>query len=803
MKRIFAIALALLTMWTADARNVREKILLNEGWKFTFGNAADPAKDFGCGTEYFNYLTKANSINNEGPYAMKFDDTAWQEVNIPHDWVTTLPFDPQASHSHGYKTVGYKYPETSVGWYRKTISIPKDDEGKHLMLRFDGIFRNATVWFNGFYMGTEPSGYATQVYDVTEYANYGGDNLICVRADASLEEGWFYEGAGIYRDVWIEKTSPVHVVPFGTFVRMTDSGIRISTEVENSLLTEASCEVSQRIIDAEGREVANAAAVTLRLCHKEKAAAEQTMTLEKPHLWSTTDPYLYQVETTVKVDGDISDVYTTTTGFRTIAFDAERGFLLNGKPLKLKGVNMHQDHAGVGSAIPEALMEWRIKRLKEMGCNAYRASHNPMTPAQLDICDREGILVIDENRLSGINQEHLRLLENMIRRDRNHPSIILWSDGNEEWGLENNIQGTRIAQAMKAYTRLMDPTRPSTMANAGGTELIKGLDVVGFNYIAQNDVDNRKKDNPDWKIVGTEETTGCGTRGIYFDDPKQPGHMKAINRGTEPGVENVIERGWQFYAERPWASGLFYWTGFDYRGEPNPLKYPAHDSEFGILDYCGFWKDEAWYLKSWWTDEPTLHIFPHWNLQGHEGEEVELWAYSNCDEVELTVNGKKLGRQRMPQNGHLKWSATYQPGKLVAVGYKNGKRILTQTIETTKQASRVRLTADRKTIAADGRDVAIVTGEVQDAKGRTVPDACPLLTLQLEGDGRILGVGNGDPAFSGSDHPSEKDCHSFQLPAFNGLAQIIIQSGHSTGALSLTCNAQGMKAPAKLLIQAE
>ena len=211
MKRIFAIALALLTMWTADARNVREKILLNEGWKFTFGNAADPAKDFGCGTEYFNYLTKANSIHNEGPYAMKFDDTAWQEVNIPHDWVTTLPFDPQASHSHGYKTVGYKYPETSVGWYRKTISIPKDDEGKHLMLRFDGIFRNATVWFNGFYMGTEPSGYATQVYDVTEYANYGGDNLICVRADASLEEGWFYEGAGIYRDVWIEKTSPVHV----------------------------------------------------------------------------------------------------------------------------------------------------------------------------------------------------------------------------------------------------------------------------------------------------------------------------------------------------------------------------------------------------------------------------------------------------------------------------------------------------------------------------------------------------------------------------------------------------------------
>ena len=269
---------------------------------------------------------------------------------------------------------------------------------------------------------------------------------------------------------------------------------------------------------------------------------------------------------------------------RDVEFDADRGFLLNGKEIELKGVNVHQDHAGVGAAIPEALMAWRIKQLKKLGCNSYRASHNPMTPAQLDICDREGILVIDENRLSGINTEHLRLLENMIKRDRNHPSIVLWSDGNEEWGLENTIQGTRIAAAMREYTRLLDPTRHSTIANAGGSELIKGLDVVGFNYIAQNDVDNRKKANPTWKIVGTEETTGCGTRGVYFNSPDQPAHMVSINRGTEPGVENVIERGWKFYDERPWAAGLFYWTGFDYRGEPNPLSYPAHDSEFGILD---------------------------------------------------------------------------------------------------------------------------------------------------------------------------------------------------------------------------
>ena len=324
--------------------------------------------------------------------------------------------------------------------------------------------------------------------------------------------------------------------------------------------------------------------------------------------------------------------------------------------------------------------------------------------------------------------------------------------------------------------------------------MIKGLDVVGFNYIVQNDVDNRKKANPTWKIVGTEETTGCGTRGVYFNSPDQPGRMVSMNRDTTPHhVENVIERGWQFYADRPWAAGLFYWTGFDYRGEPNPLKYPATDSEFGILDYCGFWKDEAWYLKSWWTNEPTLHIFPHWNLEGHEGEEIELWAYSNCDEVELTVNGKNLGRQTMPRNGHLKWKATYQPGKVVAVGYKNGKRILTETIETTKPADKIIVKSNRPAITADGRDVAVVTIEILDAKGRLVPDACPMLTFRLEGNGRIIGAGNGDPSYLGADHPKDKDCKEFRIPAFNGLAQVLVQSNRNAGDLSLQCSSDGLK----------
>lgn len=791
---ILAAAAACFAVLLINAQSVRETIRLNEGWKFKLGHAADPMKDFGCGTEYFNYLTKANSIHNEGPYVMKFDDSDWQEVSVPHDWVTTLPYAREASHSHGYKTIGWKYPETSVGWYRKVINIPESDLGKHIALRFDGIFRHAQVWFNGFWLGTEPSGYATQVYDVTEYINYGGTNLICVRADASLEEGWFYEGAGIYRDAWLLKSSAVSVVPFGTFVYAdlkqpyTSATIHIETEVNNHSLTALTCEVEQRLIDANSKEVGKAMVATLSLKPKETQGCRQQMTLASPHLWSTTDPYLYKMETTVKVNGQVTDVYETNIGVRDIAFDANRGFLLNGQPMKLKGFNIHQDHAGVGAAIPEALMAWRIKRLKETGCNAYRSSHNPMTPALLDICDREGMLVIDENRLTGINGEHLRLLGQMIKRDRNHPSVILWSCGNEEWGIENNIQGTRLAAALKEHVRLLDPTRPSTLANAGGTELIKGVDVVGYNYISQNDVINRRRQHPEWKVVGTEETTGCGTRGIYFNDPDTPGRMRSMNLDTlNYHVENVIERGWRFYAENDWAAGAFFWTGFDYRGEPNPLTYPAHESEFGVLDYCGFWKDEAWYLKSWWTDEPTLHIFPHWNLQGHEGEDVEVWAYSNCDEVELMVNGKKLGRQRMPRYGHLKWKATYQPGKVVAVGYKNGKRVMTEVIETTKPASKIILNPDRRSIAADGRDVAVVNVEIHDSKGRLVPDACPMLTFRLQGAGHILGCGNGDPSYLGADHPQQGNCQEFSIPAFNGRAQVLIQSNHNASPIQLSC----------------
>ena len=798
----------LLMLWALvpmmNAQSVREHIRFDEDWLFAFGNASSPAKDFGCGTEYFNYLTKAASIHNEGPYSFKFDEkkwgVEWKKVTLPHDWVVDLPFAKEASHSHGYKQVGFKYPETSVGWYRKFFNIPKEDFGKHIYLQFDGIFRDARVWVNGFYLGHEPSGYAVQIYDISEYLNYGEENLVAVRADATLEEGWFYEGAGIYRHVWLDKVAPIHVAPFGTFVYAEMKApfdcaeLTVETTVQNSGLQLANYHVKHVLLDAEGQEVARCEAPGTHLSPKAKEQTLTRMMVDKPHLWDTENPYLYTVRTEVYQADKLVDVYTTRTGIRHIEFHADKGFLLNGKAVKMKGFNMHQDHAGVGSGIPDALQYFRLKELKKLGANAYRSSHNPMTPEMLDACDELGILVIEENRLTGINEEHMRLFQRMIERDRNHPSVVLWSAGNEEWGIEWKDQGTWIAASMREYCHRFDPTREMCVASSSGPNILIPADVAGYNYILQNPVDKHRQDYPQRKAVGSEETTGCGARGIYFDDHKN-GYMTAINRHPQgpDSLYNCIERGWKFYDERPWLGGLFYWTGFDYRGESNPMVFPATNSQFGVLDYCGFPKDEAFYLKSWWTDEPVLHLLPHWNLQGHEGETIDLWVYSNCDEVEVFVNGKKMGRQFMPKNGHLEWKVVYQPGHVKAVGYKNGKKILVKKVETTGDASAIVLSADRTAIASDNRDVAVCRVELQDKKGRFVPTACHDLKLTVSGPVRILGVGNGDPAYQASERPVDSEARTYQVKSFNGLAQVLLQSTREAGTATLTVEGEGLK----------
>ena len=773
--RRFSLVLLCSLLTALPSMAQRERLCFDQDWMFAYGHASDPTKDFGCGTEYFNYLTKANSIHNEGPYTIRFNpDERWKAVDLPHGWVVDLAYSRDASYSHGHKQVGWKFPQTSVGWYRKTFNLPKEDKGKHFRIQFDGIFRNAQIWVNGFFVGVEPSGYIHQDYDITDYLLFGDEpektNLICVRCDASLEEGWFYEGAGIYRHVWLEKSYPLHVTTGGTFVHCTLSEnytkarVTIETEVCNDFNHKLPAySVEHSILDAAGNVVARAEAEGKALLAREKHSSAAVCEVSSPALWDIDNPNLYKVVTRVLLDGKEVDQFTTRTGFREIVLDKDKGFFLNGKHIKLKGTNNHQDHAGVGSAIPDGLQRYRIERLKWMGANAYRASHNPMTAELLDLCDEMGMLVFEENRLLGINPYQISVLENMIRRDRNHPCIFLWGIGNEEWGVEWEDRGTEIASTMREYAHRADSTRPMGVASSSGPHILRTVDVAGYNYISQHPIDEHRANYPERIAMGSEETTGCGIRGEYSPE----------------SVGFPMERGWQFYDERPWLLGLFYWTGFDYRGEPTPREYPATGSQFGILDYCGFAKDEAYYLKSWWGDEPVLHISPHWNLEGHEGQTVKLKVYSNCDEVQLVVNGKKLERKKMPKNGHLEWDAVYKPGYVQAIGYKNGKVLMKKRINTAGEPSQVK----SETLKYD--DIYVVNVSVYDNKGNFAPKACIPLTIEVEGNARILGFGNGNPDFMEVERPEDPQARSFGFRTFNGLAQILLKSSDGNFTMSI------------------
>jgi len=725
---------------------------MDKGWRFSLGNQTGYGKDFGNGTSYFTYFAKAGY--GDGPAAPNFEDRIWRLIDLPHDWVVELPFSDSASHSHGYKTVGWKYPEKSIGWYRKTFFIPESDFGRKISIQFDGIYRNSIVWINGFYLGHENSGYMGFEYDLTDYLNYGGLNVITVRADASLEEGWFYEGAGIYRHTWLNKTNSLRVKTNGTFVttELVNENARLSiqTTSENKSGKAFEFKIEQTLLDAKGLTVSYNSSDALNLSPFSEKTFRSTLFVEKPKLWSLEEPNLYKLFTKITSKGKVIDEYYTTIGIRTIEFDAENGFSLNGKNVKLKGTNMHQDHAGVGIAIPDALQEFRMLKLKEMGNNAIRTSHNPPTPELLDICDRMGILVIDENRLMGINQVHYDLLKRLIERDRNHPCVIIWSLGNEEWAIEGNILGERITSTMQAYAQTLDSSRRFTAAISGGcgNGSSVSLDVMGFNYLTQCNIDEYHRKFPNQPTIGTEESTSQGTRGIY-ENNKANGHIAPTDR---TGEGPSIETGWQFYDARPFLSGLFFWTGFDYRGEPHPLKWPAVSSQFGILDICGFQKDPFYYLQSWWTINPVLHITPHWNWDGKEGNEIKVWVYSNCDEVELFLNNKSLGKKAVIKNSHLEWPVRYSPGTLMAKGYKKGKVILTEKQTTSDETAIIQLVENKKTVNADGQDVSLITVQVTDKKGNLVPTADNLIRFSLTGPAKIIGIGNGNP----SSH--EADC---------------------------------------------
>jgi beta-galactosidase len=716
----------------------RERLLMDVGWRFQLGRPGD-VDDGG--------FVKAGNAHIG---RVEFDDNGWRPVDLPHDWGAEMPFSEKASNSHGSRTLGRGFPETAIGWYRRRFTIPASDLGRRVSIELDGAYRDSMVWLNGHYLGRNESGYSGFRFDVTDYLEYGGLNALAVRVDASAAEGWFYEGAGIYRHVWMIKTAPVHVAAGGTTVTSEVAAAAATVTARTRLVNEGRAPVrvtlDSVIVDPHGRRVAGGGTTPVALAAGESKDLAQTLTVASPQLWSPETPSLYRMLSTVKVGGDDVDRLETRFGIRTVAFDPDRGFLLNGRQVWIKGTCNHQDHAGVGAALPDRLQRFRIERLKAMGSNAYRTSHNPPTPELLDAADELGMMVLDENRLLGSSPEVLDQLRRLIERDRNHPSVIAWSIANEEY-VQNSAAAERMARTMKDLVARLDPGRPITYAGNNHDHyegINRVVDVRGWNYGLGPEMDRYHAAHPRQPQWGSEQASTFATRGEYADDRARSFSNAADV--SKPGYGATAEEWWSFFAARPWLSGGFVWTGFDYRGEPSPYRWPAVSSQFGVLDTCGFPKDDFYYYQAWWGSAPVVHLLPHWTWPGREGEEIEVRGFGNTEEVELLLDGASLGKQKMPRNGHLAWKVKYRPGVLSARGLNGGKVAAETKVETAGPPAALRLSADRTKIDGDGEDLALVTVSAVDAEGRPVPRADQDVTFTLSGAGRIIGVGNGHPA---------------------------------------------------------
>jgi beta-galactosidase len=777
----------------------REQLLFDFGWKFQLGHGSDPARDLGFGNSQGDFAKTGDFDFAKG----KFDDSKWRRLNLPHDWAVELPFvDDEVQNSHGFKPLGRRYPETSVGWYRREFEIPTTDLGRRITVEFDGAFRSVLVFVNGIFIGRNDNGYAPFRFDLTDFLTYGHKNYITLRVDASFGDGWFYEGAGLYRHVWLTKTDALHLGKWESTVRSTLNGgaatLTLGTVVQNEGKQTESAKVSWQILDAAGKTVATAEASTQSIAVDGAATFTATAKLANPALWSVDAPTLYSAIVTVEAGGKPRDAERVAFGVRTAVFDAEKGFFLNGKSIKIQGTCNHQDHAGVGAAVPDRLQWFRLGVMREMGCNAVRTSHNMPTPEWVEACDRMGMMMMCETRQMNSSPEGLAQLEAMVKRYRNSPSIILWSIGNEEWQLQSEEaeQGAKIGATMVRRCHELDPTRVVSAAVNGDNEkgVSDAFDIIGFNYNLKGP-DGYHKEHPKRPLYGSETSSAISTRGVYSTDPMR--NTVTDYDGVVPWGETA-EEWWKFYGTRDWEAGGFAWTGFDYRGEPTPYGWPSINSQFGIVDMCGFPKDTFFYYKAWWGKEPMLHLFPHWNFEGREGDEIPVWVYSNMDEVELFVNGKSLGSQKVPHLGHVEWKAKYEPGFIEARGSKDGKVVVTEKRETTGPAASIRLTADRTEIDADGEDVAVLKVEALDKEGRTVPTASNFISFKVSGDGALIGVGNGDPNCQQSDKESKRSL-------FNGLAQVILQSTKNPGEIHIEAVKEGWDGaeltPAKLVIK--
>lgn len=768
---------------------------LDEGWRFQFGHAANPEKDFNYGIR--TIFSKSGTAVGTA-IDPNFVDTSWRKLDIPHDWAVELPFVKHPApdvDGHGYKPVGGHFPETTIGWYRKRFQVTNPMDGNRYVLQFDGIFRDAMIWVNGFFVGNIKSGYIGEQYNIRDILNPSGENVLVVRVDASQYEGWFYEGAGIYRHVWLRQTAPVYIPTGGHFYHNTVSNgvarVEVETRVKNGTSAPVTCTVQSFITGRAGEPIAKSKEEAIQVGAAGEVSKKMAFSISQPRLWELDDPYLYRVITVVKQNGKEIARETGRMGIRTFRFDANEGFFLNGRHRKIMGTNNHQDHAGVGVAVPDALQFYRVRLLKNMGCNAYRTSHHPPTPELLDACDSLGMLVMDENRLLNSSPEYLDQLQRLVYRDRNHASVFLWSIGNEEFGIQATPYGKRIAATLIEKLKQWDPTRTCTYASdlanvfPGVNEVIP---IRGFNY-RHLFVADYHRDHPTQPIIGTEMGSTVSTRGEYAKDTiRNYLHDHDLNA---PWWASTAEAWWKPAAENKYWLGGFIWTGFDYRGEPTPFRWPNINSHFGVMDVCGFPKNNYYYYQSWWTDKDVLNISPHWNWTikwGQPAPVIDVWVNSNADSVELVLNGKKLGMKTMPRNGHLQWDVTYAPGTLEAIGYKK-RRILKAKVETTGAPAEIVLTPYKTTMIADGKDIAVLNVSIIDREGREVSNANNMIRFRIKGPGKIIGVGNGDPS---SHEPDKCPEGAWQRSVFNGKCQVIVQSEKEAGMIEFEAYSPGL-----------
>jgi beta-galactosidase len=759
-------------------------------------------------------------------FSPECDDHSWRQVQLPHDYIVEGEYSSKADTGHG------SLPAFAA-WYRKKFSLDAADQDKCVWLYFEGVFRDAKIYVNGKLVGRHPGGYTSFHVDIADSVNFGAENLLAVYVDPADFEGWWYEGGGIYRHVWLNVADKTHVAPWGVYVTSEvadvtgapSAKLRIQTLVANRTSDTQNCSVVSTVMDPDGHAVGTATddlvvpPTSIPADAREKILTSadmnqpsylhsgtqlvQSVNLASAQLWSLEKRNRYTVVTEVSRDGKVVDRYTQKFGIRTLRFDPNDGFFLNEKSVKLNGVCNHQDFVGVGIGLTDSLLYYRMKKLQEFGCNAIRCSHNPMSPAMYEACDELGMLVMDENRHPGSSvagkswdgqpYDNTWHVESMILRDRNYPSIIMWSMWNEEFAIQNSPFAREMMTALIQAIKKHDTTRPVTCANNSGADkkswsggVADAEDLLGVNYNTQ-DYDILHKEYPDKMVFGSEIGSNTECRGIYHTD-KETAHLTSY---MSP------DRTWEPIGSRNFVAGGFYWTGFDYRGETTPFGWPEINSNFGFLDMCGFPKDAAFYWKAWWQrSQPLVHIFPHWNWPGKEGQNVPVWCFSNCDEVELFLNGQSLGRQTMEAFRSLKWEhVTYQPGRLEAKGYINGKMAVQKIVETTGAPAAIKLTPDRTRLLADGQDTVPIVVTVLDAQGRIVPTAGNKISFEISGAGKNAGVGNGDPSCH---EPNQADYRS----AFMGYCMVLAQAGRTAGTLRVTASADGLsKASVQLVVE--